>query len=118
MRRDSEIDVDALAQQLARLQRRAARQKRKVGSSPEAWQRWSATTDEIASLTQRLVASPAPDLEHLAVKFSAILWLIEVNESFDSGDLRRLRRFGRNLSALADQPSALMDISRPDPIHH
>jgi hypothetical protein len=59
--------------------------------------------DEIASLTQRLVASPALDLDGLAVKFSAILWLIEVNESLlDSGDLRRLRRFGRDLSALAD----------------
>lgn len=106
MRRDGEMDVDALAQQLARLRRRATRQKRSIGSGPEAWQRWSATLDEIAGLTQRLVASPAPDLEHLAVKFSAILWLIEVNESLlDSGDLRRLRRFGRDLSALAGDHS-------------
>jgi hypothetical protein len=30
------------------------------------------------------------------------LWLIEVNESvLDSGDLRRLRRFGRELDLLA-----------------
>ena len=58
--------------------------------------------DEIAGLTQRLVASPAPDLERLAAKFSAILRLIEFNESLlDSGDLRRLRRFGRDLSVLA-----------------
>ena len=104
MRRNSEMDVDALAQQLAQLQRRATRQKRKVGSSPEAWQRWSATMDEIAGLTQRLVASPSPGLERLAVKFGAIVWLIEVNESLlDRGDLRRLRRFGRDLSALASK---------------
>ena len=58
--------------------------------------------DEVAGLTQRLVASPAPDLERLAAKFSAILWLIEVNDSLlDGGDLRRLRRFGRDLSVLA-----------------
>ena len=102
MRRSSEMDVDPLAQQLARLRRRAARQKRTIKSSPEAWQRWSATMDEIAGLTQRLVTSPAPDLERLAAKFSAILWLIEVNESLlDDGDMRRLRRFGRDLSVVA-----------------
>jgi hypothetical protein len=101
MKRNSDMDVDALAQQLARLRRRAVRQRRSIASSPEAWQRWSATMDEIAGLTQRLLASPAPDLEHLAAKFSAILWLIDVNESLlDSGDLRRLRRFGQDLSIL------------------
>jgi hypothetical protein len=102
MRRDSEMDTGALAQQLARLRRRAARQKRKIAASKEAWQAWSATMDEIAGLTQRLVASPAPDLESLAAKFRAILWLIEINESLlDSADLRRLRRFCRDLSVLA-----------------
>jgi hypothetical protein len=102
MRRNSETDVGALERELSRLRRRAARQKRTIKSSPEAWQRWSATMVEIAGLTQRLVASPAPDLERLAAKFSAILWLIEVNESLlDSGDLRRLRRFGRDLSVLS-----------------
>ena len=102
MRRNSEMDVGALERELSRLRRRAARQKRTIKSSPEAWQRWSATMDEVAGLTQRLVASPAPDLERLAAKFSAILWLIEVNDSLlDGGDLRRLRRFGRDLSVLA-----------------
>jgi len=104
MRRNGEMDVEALVQQLARLRRRAARQQRQIGSSPEAWQKWSTTLDEIAGLTQRLVASPAPDLESLAAKFHAILWLIEVNESLlDAGDLRRLRQFGRDLSALASK---------------
>jgi hypothetical protein len=102
MRRNSESDVSALERELSRLRRRAARQKRNIRSSPDAWRDWSATMDEIAGLTQRLVASPAPDLGSLAAKFSAILWLIEVNESLlDSGDLRRLRRFGRNLTNLA-----------------
>lgn len=106
MRRNSEMDVGALERELSRLRRRAARQKHNIKSKPEAWQRWSATMDEIAGLTQRLVASPAPDLERLAAKFRAILWLIEVNESLlDSGDLRRLRRFGRDLSALANDHS-------------
>lgn len=55
--------------------------------------------DEIAGLTQRLVARPVDDPESLTTKFTAILWLIEVNESLlDAGDLRRLRRFGRDLS--------------------
>lgn len=99
MRRDSEIDTGALARELARMRRRVARQKRSIASSPEAWRDWSATMDEIAGLTQGLVSRPADDL---AARFSAILWLIEVNESLlDSGDLRRLRRFGQDLSALA-----------------
>ena len=102
MRRNSERDVSALERELSRLRRRAARQKRTLKSNPEAWQKWSATMDEIAGLTQRLVASPAPDLESVAAKFSAILWLIEINESLlDGADLRRLRGFGRDLSVIA-----------------
>jgi hypothetical protein len=62
--------------------------------------------DEIASVTQRLVARPTDNLDSLAAKFNAILWLIEVNASLlDSGDLRRLRRFGRDLSAFAGDHS-------------
>jgi hypothetical protein len=58
--------------------------------------------EEIASLTVLLVARPADDLENLTAKFKAILWLIEINESLlDSGDLKRLRRFGRDLCVLA-----------------
>jgi hypothetical protein len=57
---------------------------------------------EIANLTQQLVGSPVDDLDSLAAKFNAILWLIEVNESvLDDGDMRRLRRFRRDLSVLA-----------------
>ena len=102
MTRDSEIDTGALVRELARLRRRAARQKRKITSEPDAWQVWSATMEEIASLTVLLVARPADDLENLTAKFKAILWLIEINESLlDSGDLKRLRRFGRDLCVLA-----------------
>jgi hypothetical protein len=58
--------------------------------------------DEIGDVTQRLVASPAPGTASLAAKFPAILWLIEINNSLlDTGDLRRLRRFSRELSLLA-----------------
>lgn len=102
MMRDSGTKIATLSQDLARLRRRAARQKRDIETSPAAWQRWSTTMDEIADLTQRLVAYPASDLQNLAAKFRTILWLIEVNESvLDSGDLRRLRRFGRELDLLA-----------------
>jgi hypothetical protein len=102
MRRDGEMDSGELAQELGRLRRRAARQKRRIKSSQEDWRKWSVTMEEIAVLTQQLVVRPADDLDDLAAKFNAILWLIEVNESLlDSGDLRRLRRFGRDLSALA-----------------
>ena len=101
MMRDSQTSISALSRNLARLRRRAARQKLDIQSSPAAWQRWSTTMDEIAGLTRRLVASPAPDTASLVAKFRAIMWLIEVNESLlDSGDLRRLRRFGRELSLL------------------
>ena len=97
-----EAEIGAISQDLSRLRRRAARRKRDIEASPAAWQRWSATMDEISVLTQRLVASPAPDAASLAAKFRAILWLIEVNESLlDTGDLRRLQRFGRELSLLA-----------------
>jgi hypothetical protein len=100
MMRDSEVGV--LTPDLSRLRRRAVQQKRKIETSPAAWQSWSATMDEIAALTKSLVAAPAPDLTSLAAKFRAILWLIEVNESLlDHGDLARLRRFGRELSLLA-----------------
>ena len=102
MRRDIEIDTGALAQELARLRRRATRQKRKISAGSDAWQKWSATMDEIAILAQRLAAGPANDLESLATKFEAILWLIEVNESLlDRSDLRRLRRFGQDLADLS-----------------
>ena len=102
MRRDIEIDTSALTQELARLRRRAARQKRKISSGSDAWQKWSATMDEIADLTHRLVARPANNLESLAAKFKAILWQIEVNDSLlDTGDLRRLRRLGRDLFSRA-----------------
>ena len=99
MMQDSELGISSLARELARLRRRAARQKRNIDVSPDAWQNWSATMEEIAVLTQRLVVRPADNLDDLAAKFNAILWLIEVNESLlDAGDLRRLRRFGRDLS--------------------
>jgi hypothetical protein len=102
MIRGSETQIGEMSRDLSRLRRRAARQKRSIEISADGWQQWSATMDEIISLTQRLVASPAPDIASLADKFRAILWLIEVNESLlDSGDLRRLRRFGRELSLSA-----------------
>ena len=73
-----------------------------VKSLARSGRKWSVAMDEIASLTQQLVGSPVDNLENLVAKFDAILWLIEVNESLlDSGDLRRLRRFARDLSVLA-----------------
>lgn len=97
-------EIGALSQDLARLRRRAARQKREIQSSSTGWQRWSTTMDEIAGLTQQLIASPAPDVARLADKFRAILWLIEVNDSLlDTGDLRQLRRFGGELDLLASK---------------
>jgi hypothetical protein len=103
MVRDSGTEIETLNRDLSRLRRRAARQRRN-STSADAWPQWSATMGEITDLTQHLVASPAPDLQDLAVKFRAILWLIEVNESLlDTGDLRRLRRFGRELSRLASK---------------
>jgi hypothetical protein len=100
--RDSEATIGSIGRDLTRLRRRAARRKRNIEESADGWQQWSTTMDEIAALTQRLVASPAADAKDLEAKFRAILWLIEVNESLlDSGDLGRLRRFGRELNLLA-----------------
>jgi hypothetical protein len=99
---DSETNIGALSQDLARLRRRAVRQKRDIQSSPAAWQRWSSTMDEVARLTKQLVAATALDVASLAEKFRAILWLIEINESLlDQSDLARLRRFSRELSLSA-----------------
>lgn len=103
---NSETENGAVARELSRLRRRAARQKRRINVTADGWRQWSATMDEIAGLTARLVDSPAPDLQSLAAKFRAILWLIEFNESLlDSDDLRRLRRFGRDLSVFASGDS-------------
>ena len=102
MGQDGGTGVGALDAKLSRLQRRAARQRRKIAASKEAWQAWSATMDEVADLTQRLVTFPTLDLGALATKFSAILWLIEANGSvLDSADLRRLRRFRRELTLIS-----------------
>jgi hypothetical protein len=88
--------------ELSRLRRRAARQKRAIGTHPEAWQTWSSTMEQIATLIDRMVASPALDASSVAAKFDAILWQIEINEGLlDRGDLRRLRRFGRDLRLVA-----------------
>lgn len=101
MRRDSKMDISALLDELSRLRRRAAHQRRKINSNAEAWSIWSATMDEIARATDRIISHPASDPESLAARFYAILWLIEVNQSLlDTSDLRRLRRFGRNLYRL------------------
>ncbi len=97
---NSGVGIDELDREVSRLRRRAARQKRSIATDAEAWRRWSDTMDEIAALTDLLVASPAANIDSLAVKFRAIRWLIEVNESLlDHGDLRRLRRLGRELNA-------------------
>jgi hypothetical protein len=99
MQGNNGTDISELGNELARLRRRAARQKRNISRNSDDWQRWSSTVDEIAALTERLVASPAANIDSLAVKFRAILWLIEVNDSLlDHGDLRRLRRFNRDLA--------------------
>jgi hypothetical protein len=91
--------IGELGEQLARLQRRATRQKREISRKPDAWQRWSDTMSEIVTLIDHLVTIPASNVGSLEIKFRAILWLIETDESvLDSGDLRRLRRFGRDLS--------------------
>lgn len=101
MVRYSDAEIEVLNRDLSRLRRRAARQRRQIKAGVDRWQQWSGTMDEIASLTQRLVTSSAAGPATLAAKFRAILWLIEVNESvLDTGDLRRLRRFGRELDLL------------------
>lgn len=97
-------EIEALKQDLVRLRRRAARHKRNIEASADGWRQWSTTMDEIVALTERLLASSAADLATITAKFRAILWLIEVNETLlDTGDLRRLRRFGRELDLLASQ---------------
>lgn len=57
MRRDGDTEMGTLANDMNRLRRRASRQKRSIGSRPEAWRDWSATMDEIVALTLRLVSS-------------------------------------------------------------
>ena len=102
MQDNSGTNISEFSDKLARLRRRAARQKRAIAATSEAWQRWSSTMDEIAALTERVVTSPAANVDSLAIKFRAILWQIEINDRLlDGDDLRRLRRFGREVAALA-----------------
>ena len=102
MAQDSRGEIRTLSRDLSRLRRRAARQKRNIKNGADGWQQWSVTIQEIAAVTQRLVSSPASDVADLSAKFHAILSLIEVNESMlDTCDLRRLRRFRRELDLLA-----------------
>jgi hypothetical protein len=97
MSRISQLDAE-----LSRLRRRAARQKQTRGGSSAAWQQWSGTMNDTADVIDQIVASPALDITSLAAKFRAILWQIEVNESLlDHSDLRRLKRFGRDLRLVA-----------------
>ena len=97
--------ITELDAELLRLRRRAARQKRAIATRPDAWQRWSSTMEEVGRHIEQMFASPAPDVSSLAAKFYAILWQIETNESLlDRGDLRRLRRFGRDLRLVARGP--------------
>jgi hypothetical protein len=102
---NTQTRMTELEAELSRLRRRAARQRRAIGTRPDAWQTWSSTMDEIATLIDRMVASRALDAPSLAAKFDAILWQIETNESLlDRGDLRRLRRFRRDLRLVAGRP--------------
>jgi hypothetical protein len=95
--RSSQLDAE-----LSRLRRRAARQKLMQDRSSAAWQDWSGTMNDIADVIDQMVASPARDITSLAAKFDAILWQIDVNDSLlDHGDLRRLKRFGRDLRLVA-----------------
>ena len=97
-----ESEISELDAELSRLRRRAARLKPKIGTGPAAWQKWSDTMDEIASVIEMMVGSPAPHIADLALQFRAILWQIETDQSLlDRGDARRLRRFRRNLDRLA-----------------
>jgi hypothetical protein len=96
--------ITELDAELSRLLRRAARQKRAIATGHDAWQRWSSTMEEIAKHTEKMAASPAPDISSLAAKYDAILWQIEINGSLlDRGDRRRLRRFRRDLKLVAGQ---------------
>lgn len=65
------IETVDLARELARLRRRAARQKRRLELGQGAHLGLVRNEDEIAGLTQRLVTGPADDLDILAVKFRA-----------------------------------------------
>jgi hypothetical protein len=100
----SKLDIREWADELSRLRRRAGRLKRGRGSSPPAWQRWSDEMEQAAHVVEQMARSIAPDISSLAMKFGAILWMIEADESLlDEGDLRRLRRFGRDLERLASK---------------
>jgi hypothetical protein len=90
-----------LNEELSRLRRRAARQKRNIAVSTDAWQVWSDTIDEALRLVSRMAAAPVSDPVDLSKKFRAILWAIETNDSLvDDADRRLLRAFDRDLRRL------------------
>jgi hypothetical protein len=66
-----------------------------------AWQRWSTATNEALDLANRIRRTEAIDVEDLAIKFEALLWLHfhhEMALSIDPVQLRQLRDFGRELA--------------------
>ena len=96
--------IQELDQELGRLRRRAGRQKGRITASTEAWQQWSSTMDEALRVVAQLVTAATVDMEDLSVKFGAILWAIETNESLlDAADLRRLKAFHRELRRFAQR---------------
>ena len=104
MGRSSKASLHELDGELARVRRRAARQKRNITSGSAAWQLWSTTMDDATIILAQLTTAKVVTVQDLAIKFSAILWAIEANErSLDTSDLRRLRAFQRELRQLASQ---------------
>ena len=59
--------MEHLGEEFTRLQRRAARQKRRIGESQLAWQRWSSTMEEVEGLVGRIVALPTSEIDGLAL---------------------------------------------------
>ena len=97
-RNDRLVELD---EELSRLRRRAARQKRNIAVNTEAWQVWSNTIDEALRLVALIAAAHASAPRDLSRKFSAILWAIEVKDSLlDNADRRLLRVFDRDLRRL------------------
>jgi hypothetical protein len=65
------------------------------------WQVWSAATNESLDLAERIRRTEAIDIEDLALKFGALLWLHYHDQmalSTDPVQLRQLRAFGRELA--------------------
>ena len=103
MRRSAEPDLIQLDAELRRIARRTSQLHTRRKSTIDAWRRWSDSIDEGLRTADSIEATPARDINGLAIKLRAVLWRIRMDEDviLDAALTRVLRRLAREVAHLA-----------------